>query len=276
MRLLLILRGRLRRTRSPGPVTAVLAVALGAAACQAPLPTWTEPATGIEFVLLPAGEFAMGSPESEPGHEAVERLHRVRLTHPTWFGRREVTQGQWLRVVGENPSHFGDCGLDCPVENVNAFEVEEFLVRLRRLTGESFRLPTEAEWEYACRAGTASPFSTGATLSSAQANFDGRYPYPGAPPGSFVGRPTPAATYAPNRWGLFDLHGNVWEWCADDFCPYADGPVSDPAGSCAADLRVIRGGSWTFNADSARCAVRYTHRPQDKGPSLGFRLVRDG
>lgn len=238
--------------------------------------TWVEPHTGLRLVRIAAGEFEMGSPADEAGREAQEVLHRVRITHPYYLGATEVTQAQWAAVVGTRPSWFASCGGDCPVERVSWNDVQVFLRELGRISGLPFRLPTEAEWEYACRAGTASPFSTGATLSSAQANFDGRYPYPGSPPGSFVGRPTPAATYAPNRWGLFDLHGNVWEWCADDFCPYADGPVSDPAGSCAADLRVIRGGSWTFNADSARCAVRYTHRPQDKGPSLGFRLVRDG
>ncbi|MBP9145283.1 MAG: formylglycine-generating enzyme family protein [Thermoanaerobaculia bacterium] len=251
-----------------------LALALFATACGAPPATWIEPATGLEFLLLPAGEFEMGSPATEPGHEVSESRHRVRLTHPVWFGRHEVTQRQWLQVMGENPSRFADCGLDCPVENVNAREVEAFLVRLGRLSGATFRLPTEAEWEYACRAGTTTPFSTGANLTSAQANYDARYPYPGFPAGSFVGRPRPVGSYAPNAWGLFDLHGNVWEWCQDELCPYAAGTATDPVGSCAAELRVIRGGSWTFNADSARCAVRYSHRPEDQGPSLGVRLVR--
>lgn len=251
-------------------------VALLATACGSPPATWTEPATGMEFVLLPPGEFAMGSPPTEAGHEAAETLHRVRLTRPVWFGRHEVTQGQWLRVMGENPSHFAACGPDCPVENIDAGAIEEFLDRLARLAGTTYRLPTEAEWEYACRAGTATPFSTGANLASTQANYDGRYPYPGFPAGRFAGRPTPVGSYAPNAWGLFDLHGNVWEWCQDELCPYADGPESDPVGSCASELRVIRGGSWTFNADSARCAVRYSHRPGDRGPSLGLRLVRDG
>lgn len=254
---------------------AVLVASLLAVGCQAPVAIWTEPVTGIEFVRLPAGEFEMGSPESEVGHEAAERRHRVRFTHPLDFGRHEVTQGQWRRVMGENPSHFADCGPDCPVENVNALAIAEFLVRLHQLSGVSFRLPTEAEWEYACRAGTSSPFGTGATLSSAQANFDGRYPYGASAAGEFVGRPRPVGSYAPNAWGLFDLHGNVWEWCQDDFCPYPENAVSDPLGACASGLRVIRGGSWTFNGDSARCAVRYTHRPQDRGPSLGFRLVHD-
>ncbi len=247
-----------------------------------PLTTWTEPNTGIQFVQLPAGEFAMGSPDTEVGRESWELRHRVRLTRPTYFGRYEVTQGQWLQVMGDNPSRFADCGSDCPVENVNAFEIATFLDRLSQLAGEAFRLPTEAEWEYACRAGTVTPFSTGPNLTSAQANYDGRYPYLGFPAGTFVGRTTPVGSYAPNAWGLFDLQGNVWEWCADDLCPYTDAsmaaraaPVIDPIGRCESGLRVIRGGSWMFNGDSARCAVRYSHRPKDRGPSLGFRLVRE-
>ena len=264
--------------RSP---LAWLIVAVAFVGCAAPPTTWTEPLTGLEFVLLPAGEFDMGSLESERGHEAGERRHRVRFTRPIYFGRYEVTQGQWSRVLGGSPSHFGDCGALCPVENVNALEVEVFLERLRKLTGEAFRLPTEAEWEYACRAGSTTPFSTGRELTSAQANFDARYPYPGSPTGVFVGRTAPVGSYAANPWGLFDLHGNVWEWCQDELCPYPDEagparPASDPVGACASGLRVIRGGSWTFNGDSARCAVRYSHRPEDRGPSLGFRLVREG
>jgi formylglycine-generating enzyme required for sulfatase activity len=221
----------------------------------------------------------MGSPEAQAGREATERRHRVRLSQPVDFGRYEITQGQWQRVMGENPSHFSACGPDCPVESVDAFAIAAFLVRLRELTGEAFRLPTEAEWEYACRAGSEAPFGTGATLASAQANYDGRYPYAGTKPGSFVGRTTPVGSYPPSAWGLFDLHGNVWEWCADDLCPYpeeATGAAAiDPLGRCASGLKVIRGGSWTFNGDSARCAVRYSHRPQDSGPSLGLRLVHE-
>lgn len=258
---------------------ALLVANLLTVGCPAPPTSWTEPVTGIEFVRLPAGEFEMGSPESEVGHEAGERRHRVRLTHALDFGRYEVTQGQWRRVMGANPSRFADCGPDCPVENVNALEIAEFLVRLRRLSGGTFRLPTEAEWEYACRAGSSTPFGTGAKLSSAQANYDGRYPYAGSPPGGFAAQTTPVGSYPANAWGLFDLHGNVWEWCADDLCPYPPGEagtaVIDPRGVCASGLKVIRGGSWTFNGDSARCAVRYSHRPQDRGPSLGFRLVHE-
>ena len=141
--------------------------------------------------------------------------------------------------------------------------------------GPGFRLPTEAEWEYACRAGRRTAFGTGAAISSELANFDGREPHPGAEPGPYLGRPAPVGSYPPNDWGLYDMNGNVWEWCEDEHCPYPEAPVTDPVGSCGAVLRVIRGGSWYFGPDSARCALRYTHRPVDDGPSLGFRVVRE-
>jgi formylglycine-generating enzyme required for sulfatase activity len=130
-----------------------------------------------------------------------------------------------------------------------------------------------ADREIACRAGTQTPFNTGASLGTDQANFDGRYPYDAESPGSYREKPTPVGSFPPNAWGFFDLHGNVWEWTEDWHCPYPEGTVRDPVGGCASPYRVIRGGSWYFNADSARCALRYTHRPQDVGPSLGFRIA---
>jgi sulfatase modifying factor 1 len=254
----------------------VVLAAGSAAFCARPRATWIEPVTGMEFVRVPAGRFRMGSPPAEPGHEAWEVAHEVVIARAFAIGRTEVTQGQWERVMGSNPSRFADGGPRFPVEQVDWYEVHEFLSRLERLApGSRFRLPTEAEWEYACRAGTTSAYSTGARLSTDQANYDGRYPLPGQDVGRYLGRPAPVASYPANDWGLFDLHGNVWEWCEDDFCPYgAEGEV-DPLRRCDSGRKVIRGGSWTFNADSARSAVRYSHRPQDRGPSLGFRVVRE-
>ena len=234
--------------------------------------TWIETVTGME--LVPAGTFVMGSLRSEPMREDQERRHEVTLTRPFYLGRYEVTQGQWLGGMTENPSTFSECGLDCPVENVSHDEILEFLDRLERLSGESLRLPTEAEWEWACRAGGDSVFGVGEAISSHAANFDGRDPYPGAASGPFLSATAPVGSYEPNAWGLFDMSGNVWEWVADEHCPYPDGPVVDPLGRCDSDLLVIRGGSWYFGPDSARCALRYTHRPRDDGPSLGFRLAR--
>ena len=246
------------------------------ASIAAPLPAWTEPVTGMRFVLVPAGSFTMGSPPAEPGREAQETPHHVTLSRPFWLGRTEVTQGEWQRVMGSNPSKFSDGGAQAPVEQVSFQDVQRFLVRLGALApGSRFRLPTEAEWEYACRAGSTTSYSTGALLTTDEGNYDGRYPLPGQPKGVNRDRTTPVASFAPNAWGLFDLHGNVWEWTADEHCPYPAGPVTDPIGRCGAELEVIRGGSFYFDAASARCALRYTHRPQDRGPSLGFRVVRE-
>jgi formylglycine-generating enzyme required for sulfatase activity len=235
---------------------------------------WQEPVTGMEFVWISAGRFAMGSPESEFGREAQEALHEVRLTRPFYMARHEVTQGEWRRVMGRNPSRARDCGDDCPVEGVSFLDIEKFLDRLQELSGERLRLPSEAEWEYACRAGSTSAFPGAETLSADQANFDASVPYPGAAPGPRSLGPVPVGSYAANAWGLYDLQGNVWEWTLDHHCPY-EGAAVDPRGHCASALMVIRGGSWLFGADSSRCGLRYTHRPQDSGPSLGFRLVRD-
>lgn len=238
-------------------------------------PTFIERTTGMRLVLIPAGTFAMGSPPGEIGHQDAEGLHQVTISRPFYLGAREVTQREWLTVMGSNPSHFVTGGLGLPVEQVNWYEVHEFLRRLNQQGEGRFRLPTESEWEYACRAGTQTPYAFGNTLSTADANYDGRYPLPGQRAGSFRGAPIPAGSLRANAWGLHDMHGNVWEWCEDDYCRYPAGASTDPVGKCGSPLKVIRGGSWYFNADSARSALRYTHRPEDRGFSLGFRIVRD-
>jgi formylglycine-generating enzyme required for sulfatase activity len=234
-----------------------------------------EPYSGMALVRVEPGEFTMGSPPDEPLREAQEREHRVRLTRAFELGRSEVTQAQWRRVMGTSPSAHSGCE-PCPVEDVNLFEVEDFLRRLNALSPlHGFRLPTEAEWEMACRAGTTTPFASGRTLAATEANVHGGWPYPGSPAGPERGTTTPVGSFPPNAWGFFDMHGNVWEWIADRHCPYPEQAVSDPHGRCASELQVIRGGSWAFGADSARCALRYTHHPRDRGPSLGFRVARD-
>ena len=216
----------------------------------------------------------MGSPPGERGREAEETAHSVTISRPFYLGATEVTQGQWERVMGSNPSHFRSCGPGCPVEEVSWYDVQAFIARLDSLTSRRFRLPTEAEWEYACRAGTTTPFSTGSDLTPEQANYDAEGSAHAASPVAFRRSPAPVASFAANAFGLFDLHGNVWEWTSDDHCPYPGGPVADPVANCSSEEKVIRGGSWYFDRDSARCALRYTHRPQDRGPSLGFRLAR--
>jgi len=238
----------------------LLAMLLLAASCRDSPKTFREPRTGLRFVLIPAGRFDMGSPASEQGHRADETLHAVTLTRPFYLSTTEVTQEQWRAVMGDDPSHFR--GDTLPVESVTWFEVQEFLRRLSTSDGAHFRLPTEAEWEYACRAGSTRPYSFGAQISTSNANYDGR-------------SPTPVASFPANAWGLYDMHGNVWEWCADEYCPYPSSAVSDPVESCGSAYKVIRGGSWYFGADSARSALRYTHEPRLRGFSIGFRVVRE-
>jgi formylglycine-generating enzyme required for sulfatase activity len=225
------------------------------------------------MILVPAGSFEMGSPAAEAGRESQEAQHRVEITQPFYIGATEVTQAQWRAVMRSNPSWFAGCGPDCPVERVSWNDVQAFLAELQRSTGRPFRLPTEAEWEYSCRAGSTTPFHTGNGLSTDQANYDGEGPYAGAPPGSFRRSTTPVASFAPNAFGLHDMHGNVWEWTQDWHCPYPTASVRDQLGACRTPFKVIRGGSWYFDANSARCALRYTHRPRDSGFSIGFRIV---
>jgi len=231
------------------------------------LPTRTiaDDATGMTFVEIPAGRFTMGSSTEEATRQNDEALHDVEITRGFYLARHEVTQRQWRAVMGTSPSHFADCGPQCPVENVTFDDVQAFLAKLNEKASPlHYRLPTEAEWEYTCRAGTTGAFSTGETLSTAQANFKGKSPAP-------VGR------YPLNPWGFADMHGNVWEWTSDWYGPYPE-TVSgniDPHGPATGEKRVIRGGSWYFDSDSARCALRYTHAPKDKGFSLGFRVAAD-
>jgi formylglycine-generating enzyme required for sulfatase activity len=255
---------------SPRLATIALAWAALCIAHAAEPGRWVEPATGMAFVEIPAGTFTMGSPGDEPGREAQERQHAVTISRSFWLGAYEVTQAEWRRVMGTNPSRFTSLDDSRPVEHVTWYEAHEFLDRLTaRSPGHTFRLPTEAEWEFACRAGTTSAYSVGSALTRADANIA---PSPDTPV-SARGQTMRVGSFRPNAWGLFDMHGNVWEWTADDHCRYPEGPVTDPVGACGAPLKVIRGGSWYFAADSARCALRYTHRAQDRGFSLGFRAV---
>ena len=220
---------------------------------------FVEPHTGIRFVRIEPGTFRMGSPPTERERRGDEVAHPVTLTKPFLFATTEVTQAQWVRVMGSNPSHFrGNAA--APVERVSWFEVQEFIRRLNRLTNGHYRLPTEAEWEYACRAGSLAAYARGDGITTADANYDGR-------------RTAAVASYRPNAWGIYDMEGNVWEWCADEYCPYPP-RATDPFQRCGSPYKVIRGGSWYFGADAARCATRYTHEPQLRGFSIGFRLAR--
>jgi formylglycine-generating enzyme required for sulfatase activity len=252
---------------------------------RTPLATIAEAWTGMSLVELPPGRFTMGSASSELGRNTDEALHDVELTHPFFIGQYEVTQQEWRTVMGTSPSQFGNCGAKCPVENVTFADVQQFLAKMTAHVAQPqskapslrFRLPTEAEWEYACRARTTGPFWTGENITTAQANYNGKFPYGSFPAGDNRQKPTPAGMFPVNPWGLGDMHGNVWEWTADWYAPYAETSSAniDPHGPASGEKRVIRGGSWYFDANSARCALRYTHAPQDRGFSLGFRVAAD-
>ena len=246
---------------------------------RTPIATATDPWTGMVLVELPPGRFTMGSASLETGRNDDEVLHDVEITRPFLLGQYEVTQQEWRTVMGGAPSQFTICGPRCPVESVSYVEVQTFLEKLNARTPQTlrYRLPTEAEWEYACRARTTGPFSTGENLTTAQANYNGRQPYGSFPAGEFRQKPTPAGTFPLNPWGLADMHGNVWEWTSDWYGRYSESASAniDPHSAASGERRVIRGGSWFFDANSARCALRYTHAPLDKGFSLGFRVAAD-
>jgi formylglycine-generating enzyme required for sulfatase activity len=238
---------------------AVVVAACALGACSKQLPArWVEPVTQMQFVLVPAGDFVAGSPSTEAGHQEDEALYPVRVATPFYMAAHEVTRRQWAAIM--TPGVAVDADGELPVVNINWHEAREFLDRINRAGETRFRLPSEVEWEYACRAGTTTPYSTGEFLSTSEANYNGGFPLAGQAPGENRNAVVRVGSFPPNAWGLFDMHGNVWEWTNDGYDE---------------QRKVIRGGSWRFNADSARCALRYHHRPQDRGDSLGLRLVRD-
>ncbi len=230
----------------------------------------------MSFAWIPPGEFMMGSPKDEPERDNDEKLHKVILTRGFYMQTTPVTQGQWKAVMGNNPSRFKDCGDDCPVERVSWDDARRFIKKLSRMTGEEYRLPTEAQWEYACRAGTTTPFNTGKCLcADTQANYDGNYPLKGCPKGKYRRRTTPVKKFPANAWGLYDMHGNVWEWCQDWYEDYPDGTVKDPVGPKNGRGRVGRGGGWDGGAGFLRSAARGRYSPGGRDGVLGFRLLRE-
>ena len=253
------------------------------------------------------------SEKDRTNREGETGTHRVQISQSFYMGTYEVTQAEWQSVMGSNPSWFASTGVGSsdvtgldtqrfPVEKVSWYDAVEFCNRLsvkdnlspcyrlslieradgsiksanvEFLSGTGYRLPTEAEWEYACRGGTTTPFHFGSILNGAQANVNGNDPYGTSTKGTYLKRPTRVGSYSANAWGLYDMHGNVWEWCSDWYGSDYDktSPATDPRGPTAGSDRVYRGGSWYSTARGARSAVRYWNSPGSRH-RVGFRVLR--
>jgi formylglycine-generating enzyme required for sulfatase activity len=239
----------------------------------------------LTMVNIPAGSFLMGSPGNEPERSEDEGPQHEVTLGSFFMAQTPITQAQWRAVAGwqkverdlePDPSKFN--GANRPVEQVSWFDAVEFCRRLNERTGQRYGLPSEAQWEYACRAGSTTPFHFGPTLTPELANYDGNYAYANGPKGSYREQTTEVASFPANGWGLHDLHGNVWEWCEDhwhesyNFAPGDDQPWLIPAAS-ADEPRLLRGGSWYDDPRYCRSACRLHDQPVDAGYDVGFRVV---
>jgi len=217
----------------------------------------------LEMVLIPAGKFMMGSPASEVGRSDNETQHEVTLTKPFYMGKYEVTREQWQPLMGDNFNKRLSKGEPFPVTNVSWQDCEDFIMKLNAKTDGGYRLPTEAEWEYACRAGTKTAFYFGDSLLKSDANVN-------------IDSASTKTTgkYKTNAFGLYHMHGNAREWCNDWYGPLKIGEVADPKGPAKGVLRVDRGGSFRDNVSEARSSSRHGSSPADGSSIVGFRLVR--
>jgi uncharacterized protein (TIGR02996 family) len=250
---------------------------------------------GMRLALIPPGSFRMGSPQDEEERQGDETPHEVILTRPFYLGVFTVTQGQYDLMMAVNPSHFSRDGshsrdvaglsdeelADLPVEGVSWEDAQAFLTRLSERAAREgerlrYRLPSEAEWEYACRAGTTTPFHFGRSLSSLQANFRGGDPYGGGAVGPDLDRTCKVGSYRPNAFGLYDMHGNVYEYVQDAADDYPAGPATDPA-AAGGELRISRGGSWAGGGEDCRSASRGgdAYDVDDTFSDVGFRVAAE-
>jgi formylglycine-generating enzyme required for sulfatase activity len=261
----------------------------------------------MKFVRIDPGEFLMGSPQGEKERKSDETQHKVKVTRPFMMGVHAVTRGQFAAFVDEagyetdaendgwayawtgskwdkvkgaswrNPGFEQDD--THPVTEVSWNDAGAFVQWLGgKEDGKGCRLPTEAEWEYACRAGTTTPFYTGETISTEQANYNGNFTYGAGVKGVYRQKTTPVGSFKPNAWGLFDMHGNVWEWCADAYAEYPAGPATGPTGPTPPPQdasRVLRGGSWDYKPGRCRSAQRLRYAPGNRVNFIGFRVVLD-
>ena len=231
---------------------------------------------GVRQVMrwIAPGRFVMGSPEHERGRFDDETQHGVTLTKGFWLAETACTQALWQAVTGENPAHFSD-DPEQPVEQVSWLDCVAFVERINaeREDGLVLRLPTEAEWEYACRAGTRTAFSFGDALSTELANYRGSWDLSGELEGENRQRTLPVKHFQPNPWGLYQMHGNVWEWCADWSADYPAGAVTDPTGPADGQDRVLRGGAWFDFGRFLRSACRIGDGPGIRDRRIGLRLA---
>ena len=267
-----------------GAKPAPVAVQQPAAPPQNPVPS--------NMIRINGGTFTMGSFADEPERRDNEVQHQVTVSS-FYMGKYEVTQKEYREIMGTNPSNFR--GDNLPVESVSWFDAIEYCNKRSQKEGltpvytisgsgdnrtvtwnrsaNGYRLPTEAEWEYVCRAGTATPFSTGNNITTNQANYDGNNPYNNNTKGDNRQKTTPVGSFAPNAWGLYDMHGNVWEWCWDWYGIYPNGAQTDPQGAASGSNRTLRGGSWYNGGWYLRSAYRGSNIPSGLYTAYGFRLV---
>jgi formylglycine-generating enzyme required for sulfatase activity len=235
------------------------------------------------FRWIQPGTFTMGSSQAEkdaavqagakPEWVAPEVQHQVTLTQGFWLADSACTQALWQAITGSNPANFKDSPQN-PVEQVSWDDCQQFLSKLNgRVSGGGFRLPSEAQWEYACRAGTTTAFSFGSTITPEQVNYDGNFPFAGAAKGLYRQKTVPVKSLPPNGWGLYEMHGNVWQWCNDWYGDFSGSAERDPAGPSSGSSRVSRGGSWDGRAGDCRSANRYGSTPDDRRNNLGFRIA---
>ena len=255
----------------------ICAISICVACKEKAIRTLKEPVLGMEFVQVPSGTFKMGATDPSMNSDLI---NEVTISREFWLGKTEVTQKHWQMIMGkeelhpEKPSPFRNTNPNYPIVSISYFDVEKFLIRLNSLSENyQFRLPTETEWEYACRSGTTTPFYFGSSIDSSLVNFNAEIPSNYSFIGTSPGHPVPVASYAPNAWGLFDMHGNVWEWVSDWYETYPEKGNSNPLGPETGKEKVIRGGSWYFGADFATSFSRRRHEPRLWGFSIGFRLV---
>ncbi len=236
---------------------------------------------GMTFARIPSGSFIMGSPPQEPFRGDSEIQHHVTISKPFYMQATEVTMKQWHAIMGRRMLVAQKGMEDMPVTRVSWFDCMKFIRRLNRMGEGTYRLPTEAEWEYAARAGTSTAFSWGDAIDCDKAMYgnsrqkDDECQLYIKSRGLEIDQPAPVKSYSPNPWGLYDMHGNVWEWCSDWYGKYRKTAATDPAGPESGHMRIRRGGSWFKYGYSCRSANRSTGHPATRYQTTGFRLVRE-